>query len=117
MFGIYDSLPGSASGALRGPDRVPGPLIPRVRAPQNKSNPPGVRGVARFPVRARRIDATGGSDVVVHLELVRMRAQANRIHLVAALVVHPGLDQIRREDPTRLQVVVVLLQSVEHLGE
>ncbi len=49
-------------------------------------------------------------DVVVHRELVRRGPQPDRVDLVDPLPVHPGLDQVGREDVALEQVVVVLLQ-------
>jgi hypothetical protein len=56
-------------------------------------------------------------DVVVQLELVRVRAQADRVDLVGALVVDPGLDEVLGEHAALEQVVVVGLERVEHLGQ
>ena len=46
----------------------------------------------------QRPDSARGSDVVVELELVRVRAQLHGQDLVGALEVDPGLDQVGRED-------------------
>src|SRR5450631_1231252 len=54
------------------------------------------------------------SDVVVHRELVRRRAQPHRVEFVGPLVLDPGLDEVRGEYPALEQVVVVLLERVEH---
>jgi hypothetical protein len=37
-------------------------------------------------------------DVEIEREFPWMRAQANRVHFLLALVTHPGSDQIGRED-------------------
>ena len=52
------------------------------------------RGWATLQVRGG--DGPPCSDVVVELELVRVRAQLHGQDLVGALVVDPGLDQVRR---------------------
>ena len=54
-----------------------------------------------------------GSDVVVHLELVRVRTQTDRVHLVGPLVVDPCLDEIGGENSAGLEELVVLLESIE----
>ena len=51
------------------------------------------------------------SHVVVELELVRVRAQPDRVDLGGALVVDPRLDQVGREDVARGEVVVVGLEA------
>src|SRR4051812_43097736 len=57
-------------------------------------------GILRGAARLCRWNALVGfgSDVVVQLELVRVRAQLHRRDLVGALVVDPGLDQVGGED-------------------
>src|SRR6476661_11214564 len=57
------------------------------------------------------------SDVEVHLKLVRVRAEPDRVHLVGALVVDPRLDEVRGEDVAGEQVLVVGLERVEDGGE
>jgi hypothetical protein len=49
-------------------------------------------------------------DVVVEHELPGMRAKADGIHLVQALVIDPGLEQVVGEHPTGLQEVMVGLE-------
>src|SRR5579862_370320 len=72
------------------------------------------------PGRARRRDwfegvallvAAHGSDVVVEGELIRMRAKAQGVDLVLALVLDPRLDQIVGEHAAGAEVVVVLLEG------
>src|SRR5262249_56798807 len=46
-----------------------------------------------------------GSGVVVQRELVRMRAQPDRVDLVRLLVVDPGLDHVLGEDVALAQAV------------
>ena len=46
-----------------------------------------------------------------------MRPKPDCVHLVGALVIDPGLDEVRREDATRLEEVVVGLESVHRLFE
>src|ERR671927_255764 len=59
----------------------------------------------------------GASDVVVELELVRVRAQLHGGDLVGALVVDPRLDQVRREDVADRQELVVGLERIEDGAE
>src|SRR5262245_8037193 len=58
-----------------------------------------------------------GSEVVVQEELVRHGAQAHRIDLALALVLHPGLEQIAGEDVAAEQELVVLLERGERVVE
>ena len=53
------------------------------------------------------------SDVVVHLELVGGRAEADRVDLVGSLPVDPGGDQVVGEDAAGREELVVGLQGVE----
>src|SRR6476469_9724815 len=55
-------------------------------------------GRARATEVARALPGGVVLDVVVHVELVGMRAQADRVDLVGALVVDPRLDDVGRED-------------------
>ena len=55
-----------------------------------------------------------GSDVVVELELVRVRAQLHGEDLLGALEVDPGLDQVGREHVALGEEVVVALEVVEY---
>ncbi len=57
------------------------------------------------------------SDVVIELELVGVWAQPDRVDLVGALEVDPGLDQVRGEYVALQQEVVIGLERVEHLVE
>ena len=52
-------------------------------------------------------------DVVVHLELMRVRAHTDGIDFVGALVVDPGFDQVRREDVAFAEEVVIGFECVE----
>ena len=56
-------------------------------------------------------------DVVVEVELPRVRAEAHGVDLVLALVGDPRLDHVGREHATREQVLVVGFDRVEHLVE
>src|SRR4051812_24361288 len=67
-----------------------------------------------FSMRACRSGHRAGSDVVVHLELVRCRPQADRVDLVGALPVDPGGDQVVGEDATGGEELVVGLERLEH---
>src|SRR6266571_2283523 len=53
--------------------------------------------------------------VVIQEELVRMRPQAHRIHVLGALVRQPRLDQVRREHVALEQEVVVRFQRGQDL--
>ena len=57
------------------------------------------------------------SDIEVHLELVGVRAEADRVDLVLALPLDPRLDEVLGEHATLKQEVVVDLQGAEHLGQ
>jgi hypothetical protein len=48
---------------------------------------------------------------------VRVRAEADRVDLVLALPIDPGVDEVLGEDVALEQEVVVGLERVEHLGE
>lgn len=99
------------------PTRLPG-----------RSKPPE-SGVGNPPARLATPPRTGGhvrcADggvanrlvVVVEVELVRVRAQPQRIDLVLHLVVDPPLDHVLREDAALEQELVVLLQGLERLDE
>src|ERR1035437_10378594 len=64
-----------------------------------------------------QVRALAGSAVVVQAELVRVRTEPDRVDLVGSLHVDPRLDEIRGEDATLEQIVVVLLQAVDHRGQ
>ena len=57
-------------------------------------------GLRRTHGRATGPERRPGSVVVIQRELVRMRAEAERVDLVIAFIVDPGADQIIREDAT-----------------
>src|SRR5699024_4858842 len=59
----------------------------------------------------------GGSDVVVELELVRVRAEAERIDLRGALELDPGHYQVLGEDIALGEVVVIGLEGVQRGAE
>ena len=65
-------------------------------------------------VHLRRL---ANSHVVVERELVGMRTDLDRHDLVLTLVGDIGLDQIRGEHPTLGQVVVILLEAVDHRSQ
>src|SRR5690242_10433392 len=75
--------------------------VEREAVPRRPSAPPGDAGRGRL-------------DVVVEGELVRMRAEPDRIDLVLPLVLDPRLDQVRREHVALEEEVVVLLEVAEH---
>lgn len=58
-------------------------------------------------LRALKVAVELLSAVEVHFELVRVRAQPDRVDLVRLLVADPGLDQVRGEDASIEQVVMV----------
>src|SRR5580658_10555981 len=79
---------------------------------------------AAHPIRASAADrgareapseAVAGSDVVVQVELPRVRAQPHGVDLVRPLVVDPGLDEVVGEHPAGLEEIVVGLQRVHGL--
>src|SRR5262245_66514782 len=55
-----------------------------------------------------------GLDVEVQRELVGVRPEPHSIELVFTLVLEPGLDEVRREDITLQEKVVIPLEVVEH---
>ena len=57
------------------------------------------------------------SHVEVQLELVRVRTELDRLDLLGALEVDPGLDEVLGEDPALEQELVVLLQRIEDGGQ
>jgi hypothetical protein len=61
------------------------------------------------------LSASTTSDVVVEVELVRVRAQGDLLRLTTALVVDPGVDHVLGEHPALQQKLVVSLQGVQHL--
>src|SRR5260370_5238208 len=66
---------------------------------------------------APRPAAYEGLDVVVELELVRVRAQPELVQLGGPLVVQPRLDEVVGEHAALGQERVVRLQVVEHRVE
>ena len=76
----------------------------RMKGPE-AANAPGPRGTRR----------SSGSDVVVQVELVRVRSQPHRVELVEPLVLDPGVDDVLGEDASLQQELVVGLQCVEDL--
>ncbi len=63
-------------------------------------------GQMSYPTRVR-CRSRSGSDVVVHRELVGMRAQTDRIHLVLTLVLDPRFDEIVGEHTAGLEECVI----------
>src|SRR5262245_5315009 len=57
--------------------------------------------------RPRPTVRSGGSDVEVERELVRRRAQPDRVDLVLPLVFQPGRDDVGREDAALQQELVI----------
>jgi hypothetical protein len=51
------------------------------------------------PEAAPAARATCGLDVERQVELVRVRAEAQFVHLVLPLVIDPGVDDVLGEDP------------------
>src|SRR5262247_3302031 len=87
--------------------RSPGPVAGRARW-RHWAGPP-----VRFG-RGERGPPPAVLDVEVESELVRMWPQPHRVHLVLALVVDPGLDQIRGEHLAPEQELVVLLEVIQN---
>ena len=63
------------------------------------------------------LDGDVCSDVEVHLELVGVGAEADRVDLVLALVLDPRVDDVLGEDITFEQEVHVRLEREQHLGQ
>ena len=57
------------------------------------------------------------SDVEVHLELVRVRSEADRVDLVLGLPLDPGLDEVLGEDVALEQELVVGRERLEDRRE
>src|SRR3954454_12397213 len=83
-----------------------------------------MRAPVRGPASAKALRGNGIgdgrrelSDVEVHLELVRVRTEADRVHLVGALPLDPGLDQVLGEDVALEEVLVVGLEGVEDVRQ
>src|SRR5258708_32205548 len=78
-------------------------------------------GHARPPGPAAWHQARSGPPdwlrVVVQLELVRVRPEPDGVNLVTALVVEPGLDQVRGKHAALEQELVIGLEVVEHCLE
>src|SRR5258708_35184742 len=78
-------------------------------------------GHARAPGPAAWHQARSGTPdwlhVVVQLELVRVRPEPDGVNLVAALVVEPGLDQVRGKHAALEQELVIGPGVVEHCPE
>src|ERR1700676_254975 len=55
------------------------------------------------------------SDVVIQRKLIRVRAQADRIDFLFALVPDPGADDVLGEDVALEQELLVLLQARQRL--
>ena len=79
------------------------------------ASPPRRGGRAPGPGRQLAPGPAGRSQVVVEGELVGVGAQAQRLDLVGALVVDPGLNEVGGEDVALGEVVVVRLQGVQGL--
>src|SRR5699024_2512345 len=78
----------------------PGSGAPQWRAshPRGRPPPPAALDAGAFADRRLRgSDDSDASDVVVQLELVRVRAEAERIDLRGALELDPGHDQVLGE--------------------
>src|ERR1022692_3165714 len=70
-----------------------------------------------YPLAGRYLagEPAGCLDVVVELELVRVRAEPDGVDLGGALVGDPRLDQVRGEHAAVEQVLVIGLQGVQPL--
>src|SRR5262245_66171674 len=78
---------------------------------------PAATQLCALPVAA--LPGGGGPclDVVVEVELVGVRAQRDRVHLLIPLEGEPGLDHVLGEHVALEQELVVGLQRVEGLAE
>jgi hypothetical protein len=93
-----DSLRNSARSSLCG-------IRPDQASPEKRETPGSTRESGGFG--ERRI-----SDVVVELELMRMRTEPHRINVIA-LQLDPGLDEVGGEDISGEQIVMICFQVVE----
>src|SRR5690606_16112515 len=87
----------------------------RCRARPGTTTAGGGDGIRhpRRPSCVPRVDL----QVEVHLELVRVRAQADRVDLVLALVVDPRPDQVLGEDVALGEIGMVRLQRLQHIRQ
>src|SRR5918992_1763462 len=91
---------------------------PSVGAPAPFSTSSGKERYAKERARRpapSRAGTLSRSTIEVHVELVGVRPQPDRVHLVGPLVLHPGVDHVLGEHPTLQQPLVVGLERVEHL--
>ena len=109
------SLPRSCSNCLldlhqaaAGADLLRNPCGIRSRSslPEKRETPGSTRESGGFGERRR-------SDVVVELELVRVRTKPHGVDILT-LQLDPGLDQVRCEDIACEQIVVIGFQVVQH---
>ena len=88
---------------------------------QVKLNGGGARETNRPPVcdmqTGGRPSSNSDSDVVVQLELVRVRTLLDRGDLLRALEVTPSLDQVRGEHATGGQELGVSFQALQRFFE
>src|SRR6266545_4455853 len=95
----------------------PTPAWPARSPPRSRSADRGGHESGRAPYAPSLFVVVLGLDVVVEVELPRVRAQADRVDLALALVADPGLDHVGGEDVALEHEGVVLLQRVERLVE
>ena len=120
--------PPSSAEARRRSDALSRPRLRARSRPPFAARPSSTRGaleecrqkgaasVGRLPLPLAP-QLCGVSGVVVQRELVGMRTQAQRIDLLGALVLQPGLDDVAREDVALQKEVVVALEVLERLVE
>src|SRR5699024_5554203 len=122
---IYDGDRDGAHGPIPYRRGAPGQPRPGSGAPQWRAShprgrppPPAALDAGAFADRRLRgSDDSDASDVVVQLELVRVRAEAERIDLRGALELDPGHDQVLGEDIALGEVVVIGLEGVQRGAE
>jgi len=67
-------------------------------------------GPRRWSLDLAQVRESAELDVVVELELVGMRSQADRVDFVGPLVVDPGFDEVGGEHATFAEVLVVFFE-------
>src|SRR3954469_18264172 len=118
---------GSNYGMLRTLNLRSARIRRQSRNGQTKRGRPERSGPIGLPGNSdQRVRSTEGRNpclrvltlvVEVERELVGVRTQAEGVHLVLALVVDPGLDDLRREHVALEEERTVALQSLERLVE
>ena len=85
-----------------------GDVYKKTRRVESKKGPPSTSRADGGP-----LTRSASLDVAVEVVLIGVRTQFHRVYFPGALVVDPGVDDVRREDPALKQVVVILLECVQ----